>query len=106
VAPEHRDDHREPLRIDPGGDAARHRQVGARDERLHLEHERSRPLERTREGRAGLLVLGPAEEERRVLHAREPGRRHLEDAQLVRRAEAVLDGAEDAVRAIPVALEL
>src|SRR5207237_304998 len=31
---------------------------------------------------------------------------HLEHTQLVRRAEAVLDGAEDAVSVIPVALEL
>ena len=35
-----------------------------------------------------------------------PGAGHLEDAELVRRAEAVLRGAQDAVRAVAVALEL
>ena len=38
--------------------------------------------------------------------AARPGRGHLEDAELVRRAEAVLDGAQDAVRAVAVALEV
>ena len=39
-------------------------------------------------------------------HADEPGAGHLEDADLVRRAEAVLRRAQDPVRAVAVALEL
>src|SRR5206468_7210308 len=41
-----------------------------------------------------------------IAHADESGTGHLEDAELVRRAEAVLRRAQDPVRAIPVALEL
>src|SRR4051794_1423603 len=62
VAAEHGDDHREPLRIDAGADPARHREVGLRDERLDLEQDRPRPLERARNGRADLAVDGAAEE--------------------------------------------
>ena len=51
-------------------------------------------------------VDGAAEELRRVGHADEPGAGHLEDAELVRRAEAVLRRAQDAVRVVAVALEL
>src|SRR5438477_221813 len=47
-----------------------------------------------------------AEQLRWVGHAGEPGPRHLEDTELVRRAEAVLDRAQDAVLAVAVALEL
>ena len=47
-----------------------------------------------------------AEEPRRVGHAGEAGAGHLEDADLVRRPETVLDRAQDAVLAVAVALEL
>ena len=47
-----------------------------------------------------------AEELRRVGHAEQPGAGHLEHAELVRRAEAVLVAAQDAVLAVAVALEL
>ena len=57
VPREHGDDHREALRVDAGGDAARHREVGRRDERLDLEQERPRALERARDGRADLARL-------------------------------------------------
>ena len=46
------------------------------------------------------------EELRRIGHADEAGRGHLEDAELVRRAEAVLGRAQDAVLVVAVALEL
>ena len=42
----------------------------------------------------------------RVAHFPEAGAGHLEDGQLVGRAEAVLDAAQDAVGALGVALEL
>ena len=46
------------------------------------------------------------EETRRVGDLREPAGRHLEDADLVGRAEPVLHGPEDAVRQTLVALEV
>ena len=48
----------------------------------------------------------PAEELGRIGDADEPLAGHLEDADLVRRAEAVLRRAQDAVRVVAVALEL
>ena len=51
------DDHREPLRVDAGRDAARHGEVGRRDERLDLEQDRPRSLERARDGGADLARL-------------------------------------------------
>ena len=70
VPPRHGDDHREPLRVDAGRDAARHRQIGRRDERLDLEQDRPRPLERARDGRADLAAwpcgrTAPTDRERR-----------------------------------------
>src|SRR5262249_59760785 len=56
--------------------------------------------------RSHLAGLAAPEQGRRVGHSHEPGAGHLEDAELVRRAEAVLDGAEDAVGVVAVALEL
>ena len=55
---------------------------------------------------AELARDGAAEELGRVGHADEPRAGHLEDAELVRRAEAVLRRAQDAVRVVAVALEL
>ena len=106
VAREHRDDHREPLRVDPGRDTARHGEVGRRDERLDLEQDRPRPLERARDRGADLAALAAPEQLRRVGDADEARAGHLEDAELVRRAEAVLRRAQDAVGAVAVALEL
>ena len=106
VAREDGDDHREPLRVDAGPDAPRHREVGRRDERLDLEQHRPRPLERAGDGCADLALDGPAEELGRLGHADEPGAGHLEDGELVRRAEAVLRRAQDAMLVVAVALEL
>ena len=87
VAGEDGDDHREPLRVDTRADAARHRQVGGRHERLDLEQDRSaslparrRPLRRSRPGvPCRRARTGPA-------HRRAPVP-CLEHAELVRRAE-------------------
>ena len=107
MAAEHGDDHREPLRVDAGADAARHREVGRR-----------RRAPGSRAGAAcvpssaqvttepGWSVLAAPEQLGRVGDADEARGGHLEDAELVRRAEAVLHGAQDPVRAVAVALEL
>src|SRR5258707_899093 len=76
------------------------------DECLYLEQDGAGALERTRDCGAGFAVDGSSEYLRRVGHADKADARHLEDADLVGRAEAVLDGAQNAVRAITVALEL
>src|SRR5262249_58646044 len=55
--------------------------------------------------RSHLAGLAAPEHGRRVGHSHEPGAGHLEDAELVRRAEAVLDGAEDAVGVVAVRSE-
>jgi hypothetical protein len=68
--------------------------------------ERTGAFERADDGRARLALVRLAEELRRVLDADEPFGRHLEHAELVRRAEAVLDGAQHAVGAIAVAFEV
>src|SRR5439155_6273592 len=68
--------------------------------------DRACPLERAGNGGADLTVFAAAEELRGVRYADQSRAGHLEDAELVRRAEAVLRGAQDPVRAIAVSLEL
>src|SRR5581483_1836101 len=68
--------------------------------------DRPRAFERASNGGAGLPVDGAPEHFRRIGHADEAGARHLEDAELVRRAEAVLHRAQHAMRVVAVALEL
>ena len=88
-------------------DAARHREVGRRDERLDLEQDRPRPLERAgdRRRRSRPAACLPKSSDG-IGHADEPVAGHLEDAELVGRAEAVLRRAQDAMRVVAVALEL
>src|SRR5439155_1264747 len=105
VPAEHGDDHRQSLRVDSRADAPWHREVSRRDEGLDLEQNRSRALERARD-RGADLALAATEELRRFGHAHESGAGHLEDPELVRRAEPVLDRAQDPVLAVAVALEL
>ena len=90
----------------PVADPARHREVGRGHERLDLEQQRPRPLERAGDRRADLARPRATEELGRIGHADEPAARHLEDAELVRRAEPVLRRPQDAMRVVAVALEL
>ena len=107
VPTEHGDDHREPLRIDAGADAARHREIG-RQRRAPGSRAGAAACPRARSATAAPTSPASrrAEELRRVGHADEAGGGHLEDAELVRRAEAVLRRAQDAVLVVAVALEL
>src|SRR5581483_8954241 len=68
--------------------------------------DRPRAFERASNGGAGLAVDGAPEHFRRIGHADEAGARHLEDAELVRRTEAVLYRAQHAMCVVAVALEL
>ena len=106
MPPEHGDDHRETPGIDAGANTARHCEIGRRYERLHFEQERARALEHAADRGSDLTGARRPEELRRIGHADEPGGGHLEDAELVRRAEAILGRAEDAVLVVAIALEL
>ena len=76
-------------------------------ERLHLDGERPAPLERDRDARAAHGVAGAAEEEARgVGHLGDAVAGHLEASDLVGGAEAVLEGAHESERRLPIALEL
>ena len=100
------DDHGQPLRVDPGRDPPRHREVGRRDEGLDLEQDRSGAFERASDGRSDFAFRAASEELRRLGHPDEAGARHLEHPELVRRPETVLRRAQNSVRVVAVALEL
>src|SRR5438445_12711741 len=106
VPAEHGDDHREPLGVDAGPDAAGHCEVGRGDERLDLEQDRPGSLERARHGGAHLSLLRLAEERRRIWDADKARAGHFKDAELVGRAEAVLGRAQHTMRVVAVTLEL
>ena len=105
---EHRQQQRQPLLID----AARHPPrvaVGAgADERLHLDENRPRAL------RPRTAPPSPARSTGRSARnscdglgtGRRPRAGHLEHAELADGAEPVLHGAHDAVRVVPLALEV
>src|SRR5215472_11043903 len=98
--------HRQPRRIPADDGAARGAEQGRRDERLHLDEQRPRALDpgehRGASGAAARLVrirrVVPVGEEQGggVRHLDEAAVAHLEDADLVGRTKAVLDGAQDA----------
>ena len=77
------------------------------DERLNFNEHGARALHARRHDRAcdsdGALLQ---EHLRRVRDGHKPRARHLEDAKLVRRAEAVFRRAHDAVVVMPLALEV
>ena len=106
VPAEHGDDHREALRVDARPNPPRHREVSRSNERLDLEQQRPRPLERTGDHGSSLVGFAVSEDLGRIGDPDEPVRGHLEDAELVRRAEPVLGCPQDAMLAIAVALEL
>src|SRR5258706_13420362 len=84
------EDHREPRAV---GSARRSPSGSLRrsDERLHLDEQRTRALARRSDDASRRVRRTLGEEERaRVLHLAQPRRRHLEDADLGRAAEAVL----------------
>ncbi len=105
VPAENGPDHREPLRVDARGHPARHGEVGRCHECLDLEEQRPGALERARHDRAGCVGLPAPEHLRRIFDSFEAALGHLEDAELVRRAEPVLHCSEHAVGAVAVALE-
>ncbi len=106
MPPEDRHEHRQAVAVEADGDAARHRQLGLVDERLHLDEEAARALDGDVHGGAGRRRRLAQEKGGGVGHRLEARPRHLEDAELVGGAEPVLGGAQRAVEAVAVALEL
>src|SRR6266513_2143058 len=100
------DDHRQALRVDPGRDPPRHREVGRRNEGLDLERDRPGSLQGAGHGGTDLAFRAASGQLRGLWDADEPGTGHLEHSELVRRPEAVLHRTENPVRVVAVALEL
>ena len=106
VAPQDGEHERQPVAVDAVADPARGHELALGDERLDLDQERTRALHRREDDRAGRL-RGLADEARAgVEDLDEAALAHLEDPDLVRRAEAVLQRAQRAVGALALALEL
>ena len=97
-----------PVRVDAERHAARRAEGRRRDQRLHLDQHRAACPRRWPPPPSPATRLEPLgqEERRGVGHRLQPGARHLEDAQLRDRAEAVLDRAHDAVVLALLALEV
>ena len=72
--------------------------AGGRNQRLHLDQERARAFDAGEHGRARARGLAVAKEQLgRIGDLAQALGRHLEHADLVGGAEAVLDGAQDAI---------
>ena len=77
------------------------------DQGLDLAQDGARAFDAGEDDRAGRRLLAPGKEQGRgVGDLGKPPARHLEDADLVRRAEAVLDRAQDAELVAALALEV
>ena len=92
----------------PAHDGAAGRAERARgDQRLDLAEHRARALHAGKDRRARGIAVALVEKERRGIgDFLQAERRHLEDADLVGRAVAVLDAAEDAEGVARIALEI
>ena len=106
VAAEHGEHEREPVAVDPVGDAAGRDELGRRDERLDLDQQRPRALHGGEHDAAGRARRLADEARGRVGDLDQPAAGHLEHAGLVGGAEAVLERAQRAVRPLALALEL
>ncbi len=107
VPMQHREQQREPARIESHRDAARRDALCVVEQRLHLDQQRPAAFARHGHDAAGHRVGSPRQENRRrIAHFLEPLLGHREHADLVGGTEAVLDGADDAVAAAGIALEI
>ena len=78
-----------------------------RDQRLNLGQQRARALDAGKDGRAGRQSgTIPKKQCGRIADFIKTGTRHLEDADLIGRAEAILDRAQDAEMVPTLALEI
>src|SRR5262245_50783992 len=104
---ENGDEQRQAVGIDPERRPARSTEGARSDQRLELDEYGPRALDRRHHDRAGDADGSLGEEELRGIDdGREAVVLHLEDADLVGRAETVLHGAQHAERVTAVALEI
>ena len=107
VTVQHREQQREPLRIEADGKTAGHRALDGIDERLNLDQQRTRAFER-RDNRRSRHRLGMMRQEdrRRIGDAFQTPLGHGEDAELIRRAETILDRADETKARMRIAFEV
>ena len=106
---QHGEDHGEAVRVPADDGAARRAEAGRfGDERLHLDEQRPRALDAGEDGGAGRLVdsRSPMKSSEGLATSFSPASRHLEDADLGGRPEAVLHRAQQAEMVAGVALEI
>ena len=94
------------LRSMPVDDAPRRHELARRHQRLDLDQQRPRALHRREHDAARRARRLGDEAGARVEHLDEPAVAHLEDADVVRGAEAILQRAQRAIGALLLALEL
>ena len=107
VPVQHREQHRQAVLLEPDRQAARAGRLRRIDQRLDLDQQRPRALERREH--AGACDVGAVVREkqrRRIAHCAQPALGHGEHAEFVHRAEAVLDRAHQAKARMRVALEV
>ena len=104
---EHGQDHRQPAGIPAHHGAARRAVAGGGHQRLHFDQQRPRAFEPGEHRSARRDAVAVAEEQRgRIGDFREARARHLEHADLVGGAEAVLHRAQDAEMMAALAFEI
>src|SRR5262249_45456829 len=104
---EDRQDHRKAALVPADDGASRRAESGRRYQRLDLYKQRPGALHAGKYCRTGRAGMTFAEEQGGgVGDLPEAAARHLEDADLVGWAEAILDGAEDAEMVATLALEI
>src|SRR5258706_3523331 len=102
---QYREQQREALRVEALREPSRRLRLRAIDERLNLYKHGPRTLARHERDAAGHRRRMPREEDRRrILDLTKALLAHQEEAHLVRRAEAILDGAHDSETAAEIAL--
>ena len=107
VPVQHRQQHGQAVAFQAHGQAPRIGRVRAIHQRLDLDQQRPRAFLRGHHAGAGDLLLVLRQEQRgRIGHAAQATVGHGEHAQLVDRAEAVLERAHQPVRGMRVALEV
>ena len=105
VAREHGQQQRQAVAVEAAREPPGHRQLAGRDERLHVDRERARALHGHERAGAGPVEIGAVVQAARVGHRDQAAVAHLEQPDLVGRAEAVLLRPQHAQRAQRIALE-
>ena len=102
---EHRDNNREPLGVDAGGNPLRITKTRARDEGLNLDQEWPRALYATDDGRTRHTFSALGQQNfGGIGDLNQPLVPHLKNPDLVGRTKAIFGGSQDAEVVVPLAL--